>query len=415
MINCQLVIIGGGSAGMASALKAYQEGIKDIIIIEKDDKLGGILNQCIHDGFGLDLFKEELSGPEYAYRFIQEIEKMNIRCFFSTFILGIDNDFNIKILNKDGVEIIKAHAIIFAAGCYERNAGAINLMGDRPSGIMSAGTAQKYLNIKGYMPSKRVVILGSGDIGLITARRMTLEGAKVLAVLEIMPYSNGLTRNIKQCLDDFNIPLYLSTTVKQVIGKSRLEKVIACRVDENGNFIDGSEIEFDCDTLLLSVGLIPNISLIKDMGIRFSSTRGPVVDELLQTDKKGLFACGNCLHVHDLVDHVTNEGYLAGLGASLFLKNKIKENLNIEVVAKNYVSYVVPSYINTTLLDNITLKFRVKKPLKNVNIVISDDKRIIKRIPKLTLLPSQMENIVIKTLDLVQNNGKIYVDIEMKI
>ena len=288
-------------------------------------------------------------------------------------------------------------------------------MGDRPSGIMSAGTAQKYLNIKGYMPSKRVVILGSGDIGLITARRMTLEGAKVLAVLEIMPYSNGLTRNIKQCLDDFNIPLYLSTTVKQVIGKSRLEKVIACRVDENGNFIDGSEIEFDCDTLLLSVGLIPNIGLINDMGIRFSSTRGPVVDELLQTDKKGLFACGNCLHVHDLVDHVTDEGYLAGLGASLFLKNKIKENLNIEVVAKNYVSYVVPSYINTTLLDNITLKFRVKKPLKNVNIVISDDKRIIKRIPKLTLLPSQMENIVIKTLDLVQNNGKIYVDIEMKI
>lgn len=414
MINKDLVIIGGGSAGLAAAIKARQEGIKDILIIEKDGNLGGILNQCIHNGFGLEIFNEELTGPEYAYRFKQIVKDKKIEYLLNTSILSLDKGFFIKYINESGVNICHAKCIIFAGGCYERNAGAINLMGDRPSGIFTAGCAQKYINIKGYMPAKKVVILGSGDIGLITARRMTLEGANVLAVLEIMPYSNGLNRNIKQCLDDFNIPLYLSCTVKKVIGKSRLEKIIAGKVDENLNFIDGEKIEFDCDTLLLSVGLVPNISILNNLGIEVSSTKGPKVDEIMQTNVSGLFAAGNCVHVHDLVDFVTNEGYLAGFGAALYLKNQLKEDLNIDVVARNNVSYVVPNKIKYSSNKELEFKFRVKKPCKNVDIIIKNNDQIIKKVYKLALLPSQMENIKINTTNSPLKDGMITIDIETR-
>ncbi len=414
MNSVDLLIIGGGSAGLGAAIKAYQEGIKDILIIEKDEQLGGILNQCIHDGFGLDVFKEELSGPEYAYRFYKQIDKLGIKYLLNTSILSISDDFEVRYINDEGANVIRAKAIVFATGCYERNAGAISLMGDRPAGVYTAGAAQKFLNIKGYMPAKKVVILGSGDIGLITARRMTLEGAKVLAVLEIMPYSNGLVRNIKQCLEDYDIPLYLSTTVKEVKGKSRLEKVIAAKVDENFNFIEGSEIEFEADTLLLSVGLVPNVNLLNPLNVEISSTKGPVVDEFMQTSKDGLFACGNCLHVHDLVDYVTSEGYLAGYGASLYLKNQIKKTRNIKVIPLNNVSYVVPQHIISDSLNEIEFKFRVKKPCKNVDIVIKSDDKVIRRIPKLALLPSEMQNIKINIMNLEDINDNIYVDVEIK-
>ena len=323
MKNKQLVIIGGGSAGMAAAIKAYDEGVKDILILEKDSCLGGILNQCIHNGFGLTEFKEELSGPEYLSRFEEEVKKRGIEFKLHSLVTNITKDKVVTYTNsEEGIVEIKASAIIMATGCYERNAGAIQIPGDRPKGVITAGTAQKYLNIHGYLVGKRVVILGSGDIGLIMARRLTLEGAKVLCVCEIMPYSNGLQRNISQCLNDFNIPLYLSHSISKIVGRERVEKVIVSQVDDHFKFIPGTEMEFECDTLLLSIGLIPYISLLENINCPTSSTKGAMVYDNMETFVDGIFACGNCLHVHDVVDFVSEEGRNAGHGAALYLKEK---------------------------------------------------------------------------------------------
>jgi pyruvate/2-oxoglutarate dehydrogenase complex dihydrolipoamide dehydrogenase (E3) component len=297
---------------------------------------------------------------------------------------------------EDGAVVIQAKAVILATGCYERNAGAIQIPGDRPAGVITAGTAQKYLNLEGYLVGKRVLILGSGDIGLIMARRMTLEGAKVLAVCEIMPYSNGLNRNIAQCLNDYNIPLYLSHSVSKVIGKDRVEKVIVSQVDEHMKFIPGTEMEFECDTLLLSIGLIPNVNILHECGAEISSTKGMKVDEHMMSTVPGLFSCGNCLHVHDLVDFVSQEGRTAGHGAALFIKGLKEEKEEvIKVNAKDGVGYVVPQFIDKKNTEPLDLKFRVRKPVKNVNIIISSGDKIIKKLPKLVLIPSEMEMVKI--------------------
>ena len=400
-----LIVIGGGSGGLASAISSYDNGVKNILIIEKDDHLGGILNQCIHNGFGLHEFKEELAGPEYAQRFIDElIHRKSIEYKLNTVVFKIntlDNEdykFEVECSSSIGYEVLKCKAIIASTGCSERTSGNIAIPGDRPSGIMTAGLAQRYLNIDGYLVGKKVFILGSGDIGLIMARRMVLEGAEVLGVAELMPYSNGLNRNIVQCLNDYNIPLYLSHTVKKVIGKDRLEKVIIAPVDDNLNVIDdeSKELEFNVDTLLLSVGLIPLNSLLENVGAKINpKTKGPVVDENYQTTVKGIFACGNSLHVHDLVDYVTEEGRLAGQKVAKYLKNELTnevEKVDIEVNNGDNVSYVVPMHIGSKSKD-ISLKFRVKKPLGKCTIIIKNNGEIIRKINKQYLLPAEMEKI----------------------
>ena len=339
MRTIDLVVIGGGSAGMASAIQAKKDGIDDILILEKDECLGGILNQCIHNGFGLTEFKEELTGPEYVTRFVDEVKALDIPYKLNAQVTDITSDKKVTYSSKeDGLVTVQAKAIVVATGCFERTAGQIQIPGDRCSGIITAGTAQKYLNIHGFMCGKKIVILGSGDIGLIMARRLTLEGAKVICVSEIMPYSNGLNRNIAQCLDDYNIPLYLSRSVSKVIGKDRLEKVILSAVDEKMQFVPGTEMEIECDTLILSVGLIPYVSLLKYINCPISSTKGAVVNEHMETMIDGIFSAGNCLHVHDVVDFVTDEGRLAGHGAALYLNNLLPQGEEIKVIPSEGVS-----------------------------------------------------------------------------
>ena len=409
MINKRLVIIGGGPAGLAAAISAYDNGITDVLIIEREPHLGGILNQCIHNGFGLHTFNEELTGPEYALRYIDEVNKRNISYMLDTTVISLSHDKIITALSlKEGLVKIKCEAVILACGCRERPRGQINIAGSRPAGVFSAGTCQKLVNIDGLIPGKEVVILGSGDIGLIMARRMVLEGAKVLGVAEIMPYSNGLNRNIVQCLKDYDIPLYLSHTVEKVIGKDRLEKIILSPVDENLNIIDKDKKEFEVDTLLLSVGLIPINSLLENVGVKMNpKTKGPFVDENYQTSVKGIFACGNSLHVHDLVDYVTEEGRLAGKKVAKYLKNELTSTNNIEVVNGNNVNYVIPNII--TSKDPVNLKFRVKKPFGKCTIVIKNNETEIKRINKLYLLPAEMENI---KLDLKNvEDGKLSLEV----
>ena len=387
-----LLIIGGGSAGMAAALQARKDGVKDILILEKDPYLGGILNQCIHTGFGLTEFKVELTGPEYLNRFVKEIEKENIKYLLNTYVSKIDEDKNVTFTNNvEGNKTIKAKSIIVSTGCYERNAGAIRLPGDRVSGIITAGTAQKYLNIHGYLVGKKVVILGSGDIGLIMARRLTLEGAKVLCVSEIMPYSNGLNRNIAQCLNDFNIPLYLSHTVSNVIGENgRVKKVVLSKVDEKMNFIPNTEIEFECDTLILSVGLIPYINVLKELGCEISKTKGAKVDNYMQTSVNGVFSCGNSLHVHDVVDFVSEEGRQAGHGAALYLKNELPTSNFIETTPGNKVSYIVPNRISLDTKEDIILKFRVTNPIKDAYVIVESNSLVLAKQYKVALVPSEM-------------------------
>ena len=391
-----LVVVGGGAAGLAAALAAYENGIEDILILEKEPCLGGILQQCIHNGFGLHTFKEQLSGPEYAQRFIDKVKETKIQSKLNSYVVSITKDKDIYYSNdEDGFCHIKAKSIIMATGCTERTPGAIMLEGDRVAGILTAGQAQKYLNIDGYLVGKKVFILGSGDIGLIMARRMTLEGAKVMGVAELMPYSNGLSRNIAQCLNDFDIPLYLSHTVKQVVGKDHVEKVIIAKVDEKFNYVPDSEMIFDVDTLILSVGLVPYNVILEDIGTKMSSTRGAYVDENYQTSVEGIFACGNALHVHDLVDFVSEESTLAGVAASKYLKGQLNNEAEITLTKNgNGISYIVPQqYRLENIEDKIAFKFRVRKPYHKVKVAIKADGQEIKTLIKPHMLPAEMETI----------------------
>ena len=415
MRNIDLVVIGSGAAGMAAAIEAKKNGVDDILILEKDERLGGILNQCIHNGFGLTEFKEELTGPEYLQRFVEQVKELAIPYKLNAQVIDLSKDKVVTYSSKeDGLVKLKAKAIVMATGCYERNAGAIMLPGDRCSGVITAGTAQRYLNINGLMVGKRVVILGSGDIGLIMARRLTLEGAKVLCVSELMPYSAGLNRNIQQCLIDFDIPLYLSRTVSKVVGKNgRLEKVILSAVDDKLQIIPGTEMEFECDTLILSVGLIPYISLLKYIDCPTSSTRGAIVNQYMETEIEGIFTAGNCLHVHDVVDFVSDEARLAGRSAALYLQNKI-DNKQKKIALKpgNGLSYVLPQFALENSLEDIVIKFRVRKPVQDQIVWIKSGEEVLMKVIKPVLIPSEMVMIKLSKDKLALAKEDIVVSLE---
>ena len=391
-----LVSIGGGPAGMSAAVAAYESGVRDILILERDGSLGGILQQCIHNGFGLHKFGEELTGPEYAWRYEQKVRELAIPVKLNTMVLDITEDRVITATNaEDGIFQIHAKAVILAMGCRERAKGALNIAGTRPAGIFSAGTAQKFVNIKGYMPGKEVVILGSGDIGLIMARRMTLEGAKVKAVCELMPYSGGLARNIEQCLNDFDIPLKLSHTVIEVHGKDRVTGVTIARVDENRKPIMSTKEYISCDTLLLSVGLIPENELSKTAGVSLDRvTNGAVVDQDRSTSVDGIFACGNVLHVHDLVDYVSQEAEIAGKGAATYIKGEKIAETDIMLKTDGKVRYTVPQRI--TAFKDVTVYFRVADIYKNVKINVYNGKQLLLSVKKAKVAPGEMESLRLK-------------------
>lgn len=408
----ELAIIGGGPAGMSAAISAYESGIRDILILERDSNLGGILQQCIHNGFGLHKFGEELTGPEYAARYAKKVKELGIPVKLNTMVLDISDDKTITATNEtDGIFKIQAKAIVLAMGCRERPKGALNIAGSRPSGIYSAGTAQKYVNIKGYMPGKNVVILGSGDIGLIMARRMTLEGAKVHAVCEVMPYSGGLARNIEQCLNDFGIPLLLSHTVVKIHGDERLTGVTIAKVDETRKPVPGTEQYIECDTLLLSVGLIPENELSKSAGVDLSRiTNGATVDENRQTTIDGIFSCGNVLHVHDLVDFVSEEAEVAGKAAALYINGQIEKKDTICVNTDGKVRYTVPQRISKGAQDT-KIYFRVGNIYKNVNLVVKDTEgNVLVSKKKQVLAPGNMEYVTLKNMP--ENTESITVGLE---
>lgn len=407
--NYAIVIIGGGPAGLAAAVAAYDNGVKDILILEREERLGGILNQCIHNGFGLTRFKESMTGPEYAARFIEEVKKRKIEAVTDTTVLSLNESKELTAINAEqGVFRIGAQAVILAMGCRERSRGALNIAGSRPAGIYSAGTAQKYVNIKGYLPGKDVVILGSGDIGLIMARRMTLEGAKVHAVCEIMPYSSGLKRNIVQCLDDFGIPLYLNHTITKIEGNDRVTGVVVSKVDETKKPIAGTEIHFDCDTVLFSVGLIPENELTKEAKIPLSPrTRGAVVYQNRETEARGVFACGNVLQVHDLVDFVSEESELAGKSAVDYIQNGARERRAIAVENGKNIGYVLPQKLDKNIAGDVKLYFRVTGTFKNCNFVVRSGDRVIVERKKRIAVPGEMETLLLREADIASADGDL--------
>ena len=410
-----IVIVGGGPAGLAAAVSAYDNGERDILVIEREERSGGILNQCIHNGFGLHRFKETLTGPEYAGRYKTLVKDRNITVITETTVLSVSPDKVVTAINREqGVFTVRAKAVILAMGCRERSRGALGIAGSRPAGIYSAGTAQKYVNTLGYLPGKNVVILGSGDIGLIMARRMTLEGAKVHAVCEIMPYSSGLKRNIVQCLDDFGIPLYLNHTIVEIKGEGRVTGVTIAQVDSNKQPIKGTEKYFDCDTVLFSVGLIPENELTESAGVPMSPfTRGAVVYQDRQTLLDGIFACGNVLHVHDLVDFVSEESEIAGKSASEYVKNGSRTHNTVDVERGDKVGYVVPQKLDKNILGDVKLFFRVTGEYKNAKIVIKNGDNIIKEIKKLVVTPGEMQTVTLKENEVMGLEQKLVVSVEV--
>lgn len=402
MKHFELIIIGGGSAGLSAAVSAYENGVRDILVLERDKELGGILQQCIHNGFGVHTFKEELSGPSFAERFINLVKEKHISYKLNAMVIHLNDDKTLEYVSpEEGYNVIKASAIILAMGCRERTRGAIAVPGYRPAGVWSAGTAQRYINMEGFMVGKKIFILGSGDIGLIMARRLTLEGAEVKGVAEIMPYSNGLPRNIKQCLEDFNIPLFLSHTITKIDGLDRVSGVTIAQVDETMRPIPNTEKTFDVDTVLFSIGLIPENALSEEANIEMDpKTRGPKVDESYQTSLNGVFACGNVLHVHDLVDFVAEEGRKAGIAAAKYINSQLEKGHFINTLAKKGIGYIVPQRIHPVNLDKtIELMFRVTKQYKNVEIVIKNDDEVLRVIKKKHLAPAEMEKVILKASD----------------
>ena len=405
-IRCaDLVVIGGGPAGMAAAVAAYEKGLRDILILERDDALGGILRQCIHNGFGLHRFGEELTGPEYAYRYEKKVREYGIPFMLNTMVIDVDENKVVTAMNREkGIFKVEAKAVILAMGCRERPKGALNIAGTRPAGIYTAGTAQKFVNMKGLMPGHEVVILGSGDIGLIMARRMTLEGAKVKAVCELMPYSGGLARNIEQCLNDFDIPLLLSHTVVDIHGKERLTAVTIARVDENRRPIPESATTIPCDTLLLSCGLIPENELTKASGITLDRvTGGAAVDGDRETEIPGIFACGNVLHVHDLVDYVSEEAVIAGEAAVRYIKSEKQHGMALNLVTDGKIRYTVPQKI--TSAEKTKVYFRVSNVYRDVKIVVKAGERVLLEKKKQKVAPGEMETVLL-TADMLASCGE---------
>ena len=395
VLRADLVVIGGGPAGMAAAVAAYEKGLRDILILERDDALGGILRQCIHNGFGLHRFGEELTGPEYAHRYEAKVKEYAIPFMLNTMVIDVDKNKVVTAMNRErGIFKVEARAVILAMGCRERPKGALNIAGTRPAGIYTAGTAQKFVNMKGLMPGREVVILGSGDIGLIMARRMTLEGAKVKAVCELMPYSGGLARNIEQCLNDFDIPLMLSHTVVEIHGKDRLSAVTIAEVDENRRPKMETAVTIPCDTLLLSCGLIPENELTKASGIGLDRvTGGAVVDGDRQTEIDGVFACGNVLHVHDLVDYVSEEAVIAGEAAVGYIKGESQHGMALQLVTDGKIRYTVPQKV--TSLKSTKVYFRVANVYRDVKIVVKEGERVILEKKKQKVAPGEMETVLL--------------------
>lgn len=393
------VIIGGGPAGLAAALKLKEKGVEDILILEREKKPGGILRQCIHDGFGLVRFNEALSGPEYANRFVEQVEKANIEIETGATVINLKNNKEVVAATRDGLKKYKAKVVVLTMGCRERTRGAISIPGTRPAGVFTAGVAQSYMNLKNIMVGKTVVILGSGDIGLIMARRLTLEGANVLAVIEKLPYPSGLPRNIQQCLNDYNIPLYLSHTVTNIKGKERLEAVTVGKVDENGQTIKGTEKEYKCDTLILSVGLIPENELSIKAGVELDErTKGPVVDENLQTSVQGIYAAGNVLHVHDLVDFVSNEGEKLAESAARYIREEKEKESNISIKPDKTINNVVPQRISGE--NDVEISLRVSRPSRDGAIEIRQGEKVIKVKNLKKLNPAEMIHITLKKEDI---------------
>ncbi len=414
IMNVDVLVVGAGPAGLAAAIAAREDGIDNLMVIEREHNPGGILRQCIHNGFGLHRFKEELTGPEYAQRDIDRAKELGIYIQCDTTVLSVEEDHTVTCVSSEhGLQIIKAKAIILAMGCRERPRGALATPGTRCAGIYSAGTAQKFVNLEGYMPGKRVVILGSGDIGLIMARRMTLQGAKVLACVELMPYSSGLNRNIVQCLNDYDIPLYLSHTVIDIQGKDRLSGVTVAKVDENRQPIPGTEIQFDCDTLLLSVGLIPENELSQGAGVKLSPlTSGAEVDDVLQTNIPGIFACGNVLHVHDLVDHVSNESFKAGHAAAAYARGQIDQAETISVKDGNGVRGTVPQRIRKGVNESVDLMFRPSGVFRKATCIVKCGEKEIARKKAPIFTPGEMAVVTLKPEIVSALNDTVTVEIE---